>query len=143
MGTFSVAQGYDLATFTGGLQIRGFPFEVCSDQQATNWSGFALGPESSSLKSLVDAGLAPSTAMGIFFGSRSENQPTDGNIIFGGYDQARVNGSFVDFPIWNQYLNTPCPLQVLIQDVQLNYINGSHSSLLADPESVIPAYIDP
>ncbi|MCJ1248935.1 hypothetical protein MMC30_006156 [Trapelia coarctata] len=138
----TVLQGYDDAIFPGGLHIPGFPFEVWSEANALNKSSIGLGPNSSVLRSFVDAKAVPSTAMGLFFGSRSQDQAADGELIVGGYNSARVGGSFTNFTIGAEYLDIPCPLQVLLKDVQLNNANGSHS-LFADSAATVAACIDP
>ncbi|KAI9867414.1 MAG: hypothetical protein M1813_008972 [Trichoglossum hirsutum] len=127
----TVSQGYSLATFTGGLQIQDFPFEVWSDAKSSNRSGFALGRNSSVLKRFLDAAAVPSTVLGIFFGSRSQDQSVDGSLVIGGYDRSRVKGSFTNFTIAQYLPNASCPLQVQVKDVQLSGSNGSHS-LFAD-----------
>lgn len=80
--------------------------------------------------------------MGLFIGSRSQNQAADGELIVGGYNAARVSGPFANFTIGTGYLGIPCPLQVLLKDVTLNNANGSHS-LFADSASTVAACIDP
>jgi len=94
------------------------------------------------LRSFVDAKAVPSTTMGLFLGSRSQNQAADGELIVGGYNSARVSGPFTNFTIGAGYLDIPCPLQVLLKDVQLNNANGSHS-LFADSGATVAACIDP
>ena len=74
------SRGRALATFDSGQTLE-IPFEVWSEDFGTatpNKSFLALGPESNVIKTLLDAGYAPSSAMGMFYGSRSEANPTSG-----------------------------------------------------------------
>ncbi|KAI9786587.1 MAG: hypothetical protein M1839_006136 [Geoglossum umbratile] len=141
----AVSQGYDVATFTGGVKIQDFPFEVWSDAASTSRSAFALGRGSSVVSRFYDAGLVPSKVIGMFFGSRSMSRGVDGTLIFGGWDRSRVNGSWTNFTISKNYLNnTPCPLQVQVSNVELSGANGTHS-LFADPGGTVSvaACVDP
>jgi hypothetical protein len=67
-------RGRALATFDGGQKLE-IPFEVWSEafpaSVMPNKSFLALGPESNVVQALLDAGNAPSSAMGVFYGSRS------------------------------------------------------------------------
>ncbi|KAI7970499.1 hypothetical protein EIK77_005217 [Talaromyces pinophilus] len=81
----TVRRGTDQAQF-GNLTFPAFPFEV--------WSAIAFGPQSSVLQRIIDSNTAPSRFLGLFFGSRFESQPQDGELVIGGYNIARVNGSY-------------------------------------------------
>lgn len=95
----------------------GFPLEVWSNQASDNKSGLSFGPDSSFIDWLYRADLVPSKAFGVFFGSRSQLNATDGNITIGGYDRARFQGDFTKFTIAAGYLDSPCPLQVEVKDI--------------------------
>lgn len=136
----TVRQGTDTAEF-GNWTCPAFPFEVWS-ANATNKSGIAFGPSSSVLQRILDFNAAPSRFMGLFFGSRSESLPLDGELVVGGYNGARVNGTFTNFSIASQGLEIPCPLQVQIKDMVLSNANGTFS-LVNDNRSTIAACIDP
>ncbi len=138
----TMLQGYDVAVFAGGVRIPGFPFEVWSKRDVLNKSSLGLGPNSSVLRGFAAADTVPSTAMGLFYGSRSQNHGVNGELIIGGYDSARLKGPFTNFTIGANHLNFPCPLQVQLRDVRLNNVNGSHS-LFADSGATVPACIDP
>ncbi|KAF3390064.1 hypothetical protein DPV78_011788 [Talaromyces pinophilus] len=93
----TVRRGTDQAQF-GNLTFPAFPFEVWS-ANATNRSAIAFGPQSSVLQHIIDSNTAHSRFLGLFFGSRFESQPQDGELVIGGYNIARVNGSFTNFTI--------------------------------------------
>jgi len=135
--------GWDTAVFSGDIQVPGMPLAVWSDVDPLNRTALGLGANSSTLRALVSAGVLPEfpQQIGIFMGSRSELQGSDGEIILGGYDTARVNGSFTWFPIGKRFPNLNCPLQVLLEDIILTNTNGSQS-LMADTYSKVPACVD-
>jgi hypothetical protein len=138
-----VLLGWDTAIFSGNVQVPGTPLAVWSDVEPLNRTAVGLGAESSTLRAFVAAGVLPEfpQQIGIFMASRSELQGSDGEIIFGGYDTARVNGSITWFPIGRRFPGLHCPLQVLLEDVILTNINGSQS-LMADAYTKVPACID-
>jgi hypothetical protein len=136
--------GWDTAVFSGNVQVPGMPLAVWSDNTPLNRTALGLGSNSSTIRAFVQAGVLPELPqqIGIFMGSRSELQSVDGEIVFGGYDMSRVNGSFVWFPIGKRFAGLECPLQVLLDDVILTNTNGSQS-LMPDPFSKVPACLDP
>jgi hypothetical protein len=74
------SRGKAPALFDSG-QTLDIPFEVWSEDFGNgtpNKSFLALGPQSNVVETLLDAGYAPSSTMGVFYGSRSVAQPTDG-----------------------------------------------------------------
>ncbi|OCK81145.1 hypothetical protein K432DRAFT_381582 [Lepidopterella palustris CBS 459.81] len=144
----TVIQGYDKAVLsannTAGLLIPGFPFEVWSDASSPNKSALGLGADSSFLQSLAVLGYIPSKVLGLFYGSRSESRPYDGELVIGGYNNARISTgvSLTDFEIGGSgALSIACPLQVLIKDIVLGNSKGSFSVI--ETGSTIPACIDP
>jgi hypothetical protein len=138
----TVIDGYDTAQFYGLPEIYGFPFEVWSNTRSDNKSGLALGPNSSFIETLLDAELVPSGNFGLFFGSRSQTKGVDGNLTIGGYDRARVGGSWANFTPQAGYISNPCPLQVMVKDIRLNNVRGSFS-LFADSDATVVACVDP
>jgi hypothetical protein len=74
------SRGKAPATFDGG-QTLDIPFEVWSGDFGSttpNKSFLALGPQSNVVRTLLEAGYAPSSAMGVFYGSRSVANWTTG-----------------------------------------------------------------
>ena len=138
----TVIDGYDTAQFYGLPEIYGLPFEVWSDLESDNKSGLALGPNSSFIDILLSNSLVPSNAFGLFFGSRSQTKGVDGDLVLGGMDRARLAGPWTNFSTQAHYLDTQCPLQVLVKDIRLNNERGSFS-LFADSDATVIACIDP
>jgi hypothetical protein len=142
-GAATVVQGYDVANFTdSGAVVPDYPIEVWADHDSLNLSALALGPKSSTLQRFVDHRQAPTKSFSIDFGSRSELYPRDGQVVFGGVNEARYNSSQrAEFPMWGAAASVNCPLQVLISDVWVTNANGSHS-LFEDPDAKVSACID-
>ncbi|KAF8848779.1 acid protease, partial [Acephala macrosclerotiorum] len=138
-----ITYGYDTVTFGLNDTIPSFPFDVWSDTTSANRSSLGLGRNSSVLSSLMGAGVIPSPEFGLYYGSRSMNNPSDGELVIGGYNSNRVNGTFANFSMATSYLDQPCPLQVLLKDVRVTTSNGSSSSLMVDGEARVPACINP
>ena len=138
----TVIDGYDTAQFYSLPEVRGFPFEIWSDLQSDNKSGLALGPNSSFIDTLLSNSLVPSSAFGLFFGSRSQTKGVDGDLIIGGVDRARLAGPWSNFATQAHYIDAQCPLQVLVKDIRLNNDRGSFS-LFADSDATVIACIDP
>ncbi|TQN68857.1 hypothetical protein CSHISOI_06613, partial [Colletotrichum shisoi] len=141
-GRTTVLHGYDVANFTDAPAVAfGYPFEVWADYDSMNKSAVALGPNSSTLESFVRNGLAPSGSFSIDYGSTSERHPRDGQLVVGGYNEARFNESKVTrFPMWEIHTPVPCPLPVVVSDILLTNKDGDHS--LFDPGVRVAACID-
>ncbi|KAH8684470.1 aspartic peptidase domain-containing protein [Tricladium varicosporioides] len=137
-----IIRGYDTATFGPSVSIPNFPFEIWSDPTSANRSSLGFGINSSVITSFLSTGAAPSGEIGLFYGSRSVDHPSDGELVIGGYNPSRVNGSFTNFTMITS-LGQPCALQVYIKDVVVSNINGSQSSVMPISGSRIPACVNP
>lgn len=80
---------------------------------------------------MTEANVAPSKAWGLWVGDRSLS-PADGALTIGGYDPARVAGTFTTFPLGNWTLQQPCPLQVTISSIAYNQLNGTSNLLTSE-----------
>ncbi|GKT58437.1 aspartic-type endopeptidase [Colletotrichum tofieldiae] len=142
-GYTTVLHGYDVANFTDAPAVAfGYPFEVWADYDSMNKSALAFGPNSSTLESFVRNRLAPAASFSMDYGSTSELYPRDGQLIIGGYNEARFNDSKVTkFPLWGANAPVPCPLQVTVSDIILTNKDGDHS--LFSPGVRVAACIDP
>ena len=56
----------------------------------------------------------------------------DGNLVLGGYDQAKVNGPNVTMPITNAIVDCESGLVVPIADIEMNLRNGSNISIMGE-----------
>ncbi|KPM40532.1 hypothetical protein AK830_g6008 [Neonectria ditissima] len=142
-GSTTVVHGYDIANFTDGpAVIPEYPLEVWANREAVNLSALALGPKSSTLQRLVKNNLSPSSSFGLDYGSTSELHPRDGQLVFGGVNEARFDmDKRTEFDMWGAGASVNCPLQILLSDVLVTNEDGDHS-LLPDKDSKISACID-
>lgn len=96
-----------------------------------------LGPDSDFLNAVVQGGLAPSKAFGLWTGSRSISDPVDGALYIGGYDTTRVAGDFIDFPMFDD-----CPHCVQVMNMTYIHHNGSVSPFAGD-DDIFTAVLSP
>lgn len=105
-----------------------------------------LGLNSVLLESLLDAGLIAVRAFGLNAGSQSAARPRAGSLTLGGYDQASVDGPFVDYPmdyaLHESIVTRVCPIQVKIRRLTLR-LAGREDIVLSDEGSAIDACIEP
>ncbi|KIW13513.1 hypothetical protein PV08_08701 [Exophiala spinifera] len=100
-------------------RIWGYPF-VTDDASLWGISSLGIGPNSTFLQAAVDADAAPSMSWGLWVGSRSIDEPQDGLLMVGGYDNARVAGDF-----FTDVSTLECPVCLQIQDLSWATENGT------------------
>lgn len=103
-----------------------------------------LGSNSTYLNALIRAGTITSRVWSLYWGRMwTTNNPLNGSLILGGYDERKVNGQSYTSKL-NYDPKTGCftGLRVNIVDVVLNFRGGGDKSLFKD-RSIIPACIVP
>jgi len=127
-----------------GITIPDFPIALVVEGQNLNANQLGLANTSVLLHSLVSAGLSSTMSFGLFAGSQSITQPRDGQIVFGGYDAALVDGSFTNYSMSNTTVtgDRPCSLEIDILGLTLRLPNGSDVDLLS-PAELMPSCIEP
>ncbi|KAK4501222.1 hypothetical protein PRZ48_007029 [Zasmidium cellare] len=106
----------DRITFERRASVDGFPLVLDSTPYGGDYTGLPLGSNSSFTAAAVKSGVAPSEVLGLWTGSRSLD-PADGLLVVGGYDESRVNGVFVHFPVSDSSTELPCPLQINVTSI--------------------------
>ncbi|MCJ1438326.1 hypothetical protein MMC27_007714 [Xylographa pallens] len=101
-------------------------------------NSLGLGSNSTFLTALSNLGLIASRSFSIFWGLTGTNGNTDGSLIVGGLDSAKMSGSGLTGTIspqnndavalWTDSCGTG--LFVTVKDISLNLPNGSTSSIL-------------
>lgn len=139
----TIAFGYGRAEFPNtSAVVPRLPVEVWSNVNAANKSELPLGPGSSFLRSLVVNSWASTANFGLYYGSRSQNQAQDGELVVGGINTARFDyTTLTEFPLSGYGAKSRCPFQVMLSDVVLTNSEGEHS-LFKDPDAQVPACID-
>jgi hypothetical protein len=144
-GITATRKGIAMVQFDDGPKLA-LPVEVWSkpDMQlpelSLTKSYLPLGPESSLLDRLLNQSYIPSRFIGLFFGSRSLSNPINGELLVGGWDSSRVNGSFVNYTISAFPMSISCPLRVKVKRVVLHANETSHSIL--DEGQLVSACVD-
>jgi hypothetical protein len=122
------------------------PLEIWSNSalniDLTNKSFVALGPESSLLRNMVQSKNAPSNFTAYYHGSRSYQKYADGELVIGGWNQARVNGSWTNYTMGQPGLPIECSLVVKVNAFDLHNNLGSIFPLI-EPGASVMACIDP
>ncbi|RYP07315.1 hypothetical protein DL765_009192 [Monosporascus sp. GIB2] len=125
----------------------GVPLQDWAQQGYHPMMAFGLGEDSTILRALRSGNHIASRTWSIFFGWTGANSNTqlDGTFVFGGYDRAKVYGQG-----YTQGLKKDerCATQMLvvIDDVVLNFPNGTDTSIVARTSSgpfdacIIPDY---
>lgn len=125
--------GTDTLALSDQLSLEKFPFAIdhagaIRDLGALNQLG--LGSNSSLLRNLITRGAIDSQTWSIWQGwsGAEASQQIDGNIVLGGYDEAKFIGANVTQPI--QYdPNCASGLIITITDITMNLKNGSSPSI--------------
>lgn len=124
------------------LYIRGSPdltvdrMEIALNERGneSNAGMLGLGLKSSFLETSLNAKQIPCTAWSLEAGSQSST-PREGELVLGGYNNKRLDGSFY----WSKTLDMtgdrPCPLRVDIARMRITMRNGTVDELMASTDS--------
>ena len=136
--------GSDTLFVNTTLSIPDFPLGIIrgsDDQQNT----LGLGHNSTLLDALVSAGAIFSKTFSIFqgwTGAQTQYQ-TDGSLIIGGYDSAKITGNNITLPF---AVEESCAsgLVISVTDINMNLKNGSNVSIIGESRgSALRACIEP
>ncbi|RMD42403.1 hypothetical protein DV735_g2693, partial [Chaetothyriales sp. CBS 134920] len=100
-------------------------------------AGLPLGPNSSFVRAVYEAGQAPSQLWGLWTGTRNIYEPEEGLLVIGGYDSARVAPPWTTFPTYEN-----CPTCVTVVDMTYVWEEGS-TSLLANSTDSLEIGLEP
>ena len=102
-----------------------------SDFERLNALG--MGPRSYLLDTLFRQGFIDSKTFSMYWGRPGAADPAhrEGNVVFGGYDQARIRGKNFTTPLSDKGDGCPSGMVVSISDMTLTFPNGSTSALAA------------
>ncbi|KIN05183.1 hypothetical protein OIDMADRAFT_101942 [Oidiodendron maius Zn] len=122
----------------------GIPLADWGEQGYYPMMAIGLGQNSTILSALVSAKNIVSRTWSMFYGWTGDdsNSQLDGTFVFGGYDRAKVTGQGYTFATT---ANPACDsqLMVTIEDMILNFPNGTTTSLFTNPSESIAACILP
>lgn len=130
--------------------LLNFPLGIVQDywdeQGYTAMMALGLGPNSTILNVLKNAGLIGSRTWSLFYGLKGSQSASqlNGSLVLGGYDGAKVSGTKYTQSLTTD--NDACATQmvVTITDMTLNFPNGTDVSIMGTSKSsAITACIDP
>ena len=133
--------GRDTIVLDSSLSQAGHPFGVVRESPNLE-NTLGLGSNSSLLNALRDKGAILSKTWGLAWGWTGADaaHQTEGSLVLGGYDEARISGPNVTFP-FDESIGY---LSVTITDMTLNFQNGTDAGFLPDSrKSGIPAIVSP
>ncbi|KAK4230315.1 aspartic peptidase domain-containing protein [Podospora fimiseda] len=153
-------RGVDSATFpqmsfvadslklNDNLSLTNFPMGIAlnnwGEQRYTPQMVIGMGANSTFLSALKSSGKIAVHSFRIFWGRQGANSKTqlDGNIVFGGYDRAKVSGQPYTQSISPDRAICPTGMLVIIIDMILNLPNGTNTSIFTGSRSAsISAYL--
>lgn len=139
--------GIDSLKFAGTDVVPKMPIGIPRQQWDNGYSTLhplGLGPNSTYLNALVRAGTIASRVWSLYWGRMwTTNNPLNGSLILGGYDERKTNGQGFTSKL-NYDSQTGCftGLRVDIVDIVLNFRGGVDKSLFKN-RSTMPACIVP
>jgi hypothetical protein len=125
--------------------LQHFLIAIALQGQNLNANQLGLANNSVLLHSLVFAGKLLSLSFGLFAGSQSVSKPRDGHIVFGGYDNALVNGQFSNYSMSNTTLvgSRVCSLEVIVTKLTLRRPGVTTDVQLLSDGNLMPSCIEP
>lgn len=121
------------------IGMPGFDYGGRFDTQAN----IGLGQNSTLLNALKAANHISSRSYSYWWGlnSAAPDNAMDGQIVFGGYDAAKVTGPNITEKILPWSLNCPSGMMVTISSLLLGFPNGTKADMLTP--STVPACLQP
>lgn len=111
------------------IGMPGFDFGGLTDMQAN----IGLGQNSTILTSLKNSGRIQSRTYSYWWGvdSTSDNVAMDGQMVFGGYDRAKVQGPNITASILPWSLACPSGMYITVTSMGLDFPNGTTADMLS------------
>lgn len=121
----------------GGAKVKDYTFGTVGNNalwKVDPQNTFGLGPNSTLLTTLKAAGTIASKSFSWYYGLNTAlaSSREDGQVVLGGYDEAKIKGSNYTRPISTWSTKCASGLQIEIKDIELNFPNGTTSSLFPD-----------
>lgn len=91
-----------------------------------------LGPNSTLLTALKDAGTISSRSYGYWWGENgaTSDAQMDGSLVLGGYDAAKIQGSNITTALRTPSLSCMSGMHMTISDIVMRFPNGTRSSII-------------
>jgi hypothetical protein len=136
--------GFETLKFPGGTDVALYGAGVALNQFGNNSNAgmIGLGKSSVFLDDAVLQNKSPSRSWSLDSGSLSLVKPRNGELVIGGYNKGRLDGSFRWSNISDMSGDRPCPLRTVIKDIRVLLPNGTEFPLKSSAED-ITACIEP
>lgn len=145
-----LTQQSDTVVFGSNITLKNFPVGIAqADWGAQGYypqAGLGLGPGSTLLSTLVDAGTISSRTWSWFWGldGPGTSEKLDGSLVLGGYDRAKVSGSGFTSTITTGSDRCATGLFMTLSDVRVHLVDGTALSIFTDDnQALLAACIDP
>ena len=119
--------------------VEDHPITVLSDYTSDqdpffNSGSLGLGPSSTLLKQLVDAGKIGRNVVGLYLGTAYPRAggSQNGSIVLGGYDAGRIDGEAHEYPQVDMPTSHASPFRVHVKQMSLVTEDGSSIGLVTD-----------
>ena len=136
--------GYETMHFPGGAgqTLYGFGLALNQIGNNSNMGMLGLGSDSLLLDTCVKKNYSPSRGWSLDVGSQSVNNPRDGELVIGGHNRNRRDGSYIWKNVSDLSGDRPCPLRTAMTDIHITFKNGTQVPLKSSGET-ITACIEP
>ncbi|KAK3353970.1 aspartic peptidase domain-containing protein, partial [Lasiosphaeria hispida] len=135
--------GYDTITFANAnVALYGAGIALNQYGNDSNAGMIGLGKDSVFLADAVRQERAGSKSWSLDAGSLSTAKPRDGELVIGGYNAGRTDGSFSWSNVSDMAGDRPCPLRTKIAHMSVTLSNGETVPIMSSAE-VVDACIEP
>jgi hypothetical protein len=136
--------GYDTLHFPDAVAqtIYGYGFALNERGNQSNAGMLGLGVDSLFLESVDGSGNRTPKSWSLDSGSQSVQNPREGQVVIGGQNQGRIDGSFLWSNISNLSGDRACPLRTKVTSMTITLKDGSVKPLMASSETT-EACIEP
>ncbi|KAK0732179.1 aspartic peptidase domain-containing protein [Lasiosphaeris hirsuta] len=135
--------GYDTINFPNeNVALYGAGIALNQYGNDSNAGMIGLGKDSVFLADAVRQGRAGSKGWSLDAGSQSVAKPRDGELVVGGYNAGRTDGSFSWSNVSDMRGDRPCPLRTKITHMSVTLANGESVPIMSNAE-VVDACIEP
>lgn len=130
--------GYDTLHFPGGdgRTLSGYGLALNQRGNQSNAGMLGLGIDSLFLDTALKMNIIPSNSWSLAPGSQSLVRPRNGEIVFGGYNQGKIDGSLRWENVSDMSGDRPCPLRSTITEIYVTLENGTQVPLISSSERV-------
>ncbi|KAH0562730.1 hypothetical protein GP486_002607 [Trichoglossum hirsutum] len=136
--------GYDTLRFpeSSDLAFYGYGLALNTRGNVSNQGMLGLGTNSLFVERALNESRSPSRSWSLDSGSQSLANPRSGELVIGGYNRGRKDGTFVWTNISDLSGERPCPLRTKIKAMKIILTDGSEEPLMSGAET-IEACIEP